>query len=68
VRPEDTVARIGGDEFVVLCEALDDMTDAAVVASRVRTAISAPFTVGEVNLEVTVSIGSRRVAGRACQR
>src|SRR6185503_9241590 len=38
VRPEDTVARIGGDEFVVLCEALGDAASATLVAARVREA------------------------------
>ena len=34
-RAEDTVARFGGDEFVVLCERLDANEDAAVIAHRV---------------------------------
>jgi diguanylate cyclase (GGDEF)-like protein/PAS domain S-box-containing protein len=57
VRPEDTVARIGGDEFVVLCEGLVDLDDAAMVAARVRAAVAAPITTGPAELEITISIG-----------
>ncbi len=42
---------------MILCEGLLDVTDAAVVAARVRDAVSAPFDVAGDELEVTVSIG-----------
>jgi diguanylate cyclase (GGDEF)-like protein/PAS domain S-box-containing protein len=57
VRPEDTVARIGGDEFVVLCESLDDASSAALVAARLRSAVSAPIPTVIGDIEVTLSIG-----------
>ncbi len=56
VRPEDTVARIGGDEFVVLCEGLSGPDDAAALAARARETVAAPMATGP-NVEVTVSIG-----------
>ncbi len=43
VRAGDTVARFGGDEFVVLCEGLADAEEAELVASRVHAALSAPL-------------------------
>jgi diguanylate cyclase (GGDEF)-like protein len=43
VRPEDTVARFGGDEFVVLCEELADSDDALLVAQRVLDAVARPI-------------------------
>jgi EAL domain-containing protein (putative c-di-GMP-specific phosphodiesterase class I) len=51
------VARIGGDEFVVLCEGLVDLDDAAMVAARVRSAVAAPIQTGPAELEITISIG-----------
>ncbi len=57
VRPEDTVSRIGGDEFVVLCENLHDLGEVANIAARARDAVAAPVTTTPNALEITVSIG-----------
>jgi diguanylate cyclase (GGDEF)-like protein len=57
VRPEDTVARIGGDEFVVLCDTIADPDDAAMVAARVRLAVAVPVKTHVGDIDVTISIG-----------
>jgi diguanylate cyclase (GGDEF)-like protein/PAS domain S-box-containing protein len=43
VRESDTVARIGGDEFIVLLRAVVDAHDAMVVAEKIRAALNRPF-------------------------
>ena len=43
IRPGDTVARFGGDEFVVLAETVDALLGAAAMAERVRKSLSEPF-------------------------
>jgi diguanylate cyclase (GGDEF)-like protein/PAS domain S-box-containing protein len=57
VRPGDTVARFGGDEFVVLCERLDDPGDAVVIAHRIDVALRRPLRVDDREFELGVSIG-----------
>lgn len=57
VRADDTVARLGGDEFVVLASGVTDHAGAAVLATKVRSAIAEPFTVGQHGLTVTASVG-----------
>lgn len=56
-RPTDLVARISGDEFVVLCEGLLDEHVALDVAERIRTAITGPIVLQGVEIEAGASIG-----------
>ena len=45
LRPEDTIARFGGDEFAVLCERIEDEAQALRVAERLVRAFAKPFAV-----------------------
>lgn len=54
---EDSVARIGGDEFVVLLGNINHAEDAARVATRIAESISAPYTITDIEVAVTTTIG-----------
>jgi diguanylate cyclase (GGDEF)-like protein/PAS domain S-box-containing protein len=57
VRATDTAARVGGDEFVVLVEGVEDLELLVSVAERLRETISRPIVVGDREVRVGVSIG-----------
>ena len=57
VRESDTVARIGGDEFIVLLRTVDTAQDAINVAEKVRAVLHRPLELAGQQLEVSCSIG-----------
>lgn len=54
---EVTLARVGSDEFVVLCEDLASEADAVRIAERIQKVLLSPFVVGSTEYVVTASIG-----------
>ena len=56
-RAADTIARFGGDEFVMLCEDLDRPEDALGLAERLRRTMERPIDVGERAIPITLSLG-----------
>lgn len=57
IRESDTLARIGGDEFVVLCEGVDTVLSITELAARLCASLAEPFQLGESEAFVGGSIG-----------
>jgi diguanylate cyclase (GGDEF)-like protein len=57
VRPADTLGRWGGDEFVVVCEDLERVSDGPAIVHRVAAAFDLPFEINGTLLSVEASIG-----------
>lgn len=57
VRDVDTVARMGGDEFVLILSNVDSVTACLPVVERVLEAVSEPILVGNDNCQVSASLG-----------
>jgi diguanylate cyclase (GGDEF)-like protein/PAS domain S-box-containing protein len=57
VRPSDSIARMGGDEFAVLLERVDEPADIASVVERIREELGRPFHVDGHVIRTTASVG-----------
>jgi diguanylate cyclase (GGDEF)-like protein/PAS domain S-box-containing protein len=57
VRAEDTVARVGGDEFLLLFPHLSNARDAARMAEKLLSSLTSPFAIDSHELYVTASLG-----------
>lgn len=58
VRSSDTVARIGGDEFVILLHQIDDGSQTNVVSEKIHLALTQPFFIDGRRIEIGCSIGT----------
>lgn len=57
LRPGDTVARMSGDEFVILCEDIGAKSEVEPLAVRIGAALAEPFRLSGTDVAITASIG-----------
>jgi diguanylate cyclase (GGDEF)-like protein len=57
LRKSDTVARMGGDEFLVVIPEVDHIEDTDIIAGKILQAFTEAFVIGGRNLSITTSVG-----------
>jgi len=64
LRPEDTVSRLGGDEYAILINEVKDVSDAIRIANRIKAGLVTTALLGTVERSPTASIGIAMVNSR----
>ena len=57
VRDSDTVARLAGDEFIIILDNVQDISNIEAIAKKAIRAVSQPIEISQENVVMTVSIG-----------
>ena len=57
LRPGDTLARMSGDEFVILCEDLDDASIVEALAARIHGSLAKAFSLSDHTVQISASVG-----------
>jgi diguanylate cyclase (GGDEF)-like protein/PAS domain S-box-containing protein len=57
VREQDTVARVGGDEFLIVLTSVESISELELIASRIVDSVSGEFTIKDRTLGITCSLG-----------
>ncbi|MEE9415484.1 MAG: GGDEF domain-containing protein [Acidimicrobiales bacterium] len=63
VRPGDTLARLAGDQFAMICADTDGVSGPSIVAQRVLDAMQEPFRTGDESIRLSASIGATAATG-----
>jgi len=63
MRAQDTVARLSGDEFVLLCEGVEDVDHGLLLSERLTSLFVEPFLLDDHEMYLTVSCGIRLASG-----
>jgi diguanylate cyclase (GGDEF)-like protein len=64
LRVEDTLARLTGDEFVVVCERIEDLPTIALIAQRIVDTLGEPFVLDDGTTQISGSVGIAVGSGR----
>ena len=57
LRPGDTLARVAGDEFLIVCEEISDLEHAERIAVRIHAVLEAPFAIEPSSISISASVG-----------